>query len=115
VTEPLNYATPVERAKTPLIAWVSIALAVLAFVTDLIAIRTVRSVAMVTVNGSTGVVITQSPPAWIHLLQALAILLPLVGLILGIVAAIRVRSNKAAAIVGIVLNALMLVGLLLIA
>jgi ABC-type uncharacterized transport system permease subunit len=116
VTEPLSYATP-DRAKTPLIAWLSIGLAILAFFVDLFAIYAVRSQSKVYVSttGGAGVVLSPSPPAWIHLLQVLAIGLPLVGLVLAIVAAVRVRSNKSAAIVGIVLNALMLGVLLLIA
>jgi hypothetical protein len=118
VTEPLSYATPVERAKTPLIAWLSIGLAVLAFLTDVFAVYFMRSQSKAYVNTGNGtalVFVSSSTPAWVHLLQLLAIALPLVGLVLGIVAAIRVRSNRAAAIVGMVLNALLLAGLLLIA
>lgn len=114
MTEPLNYATPVVE-KTPLIAWLAIAFAVLAVLVDVVGERLVVSIAVVTVNGNTTTVVQQSAPIWVHLVQALAVGCPLIGLGLGIVAVRRVRTKKSAAIVGIVLNALMLGAVLLIA
>ena len=117
MTEPLNYAAPVVQ-KTPPIAWLSIGLAVFAFLVDVFAIYFIRSQTMAftsTGNGTTAVLISSPPPVWVHLLQVLAIGAPLVGLIFAIIAVRRAGTNKGAAIVGIVLNALMLVGLFLIA
>ncbi|HTL30895.1 MAG TPA: hypothetical protein VL282_16815 [Tepidisphaeraceae bacterium] len=119
MTEPLNYATPVGQ-KTPLIAWISIALAGLALLIAVFAVYFVRSTSMAITTTTTGsatsaVLFSTPPPVWVRGLQVLALGLPVIGLILAIVAVRRVPSNKAAAIVGIVLNAMMLCGLLLVA
>lgn len=114
MTEPLSYETPVERAKTPLIAWLSIGLAVLGFFVDVLAVYYVRSTPMAFTNSSNGggvVLISSPPPMWTHVFQVLAIGMPIAGLVLAIVALRRAKSRKAAAIVGIVLN-VMILGLL---
>ena len=118
MTEPLSYATPVERAKTPLIAWLSIGFAVLALLLDVFAVYYVRSTSMAYVNTGNGtgvVLVSSSRPVWIHSLQVLALGLPLLGFVFAIAATVRVPSNKAAAIVGLVLNVLMWALVILIA
>jgi hypothetical protein len=118
VTESLNYETPVERAKTPLMAWLSIGLAVLAFLVDVFAVYYVRSTPKGFTSSSNGggvVLISSPPPMWTHVLQVLSIGMPVAGLILAIIAVRRANSRKAAAIVGIVLNVLILGLLVLIA
>jgi hypothetical protein len=104
------------------IAWVSIGLAAFAVVIDVLGIfpgRVVTNNTIVgTVNGTTYVTTTTviSPlPVWMNILRVLAIVTPLVGLVLAIVALRRANTNRATAIVGTVLNALLLCGLFFIA
>ncbi len=116
MTEPLSYETPLAPAGHPPLAWVSFGLAGLGFFVVLFAIYAVRTTTSIAIasGGAGTVVIATQPPMWTRLLPFIALALPIVGIILGIIAIRKRGFLKSIAIAAIVLNGLLLclIGLL---